>query len=274
MSDGHEHSPHLAHHFDSPDQQVESGKLGMWLFLVTEVLLFGGLFCAYAVYRSIHPEVFVYAHHFLSKLLGGINTVILITSGLTMALAVRFAQTENRRGLVLTLALTFLGGAGFMSIKYVEYKHKWEDGLLWGTRYAPTHKAPAAVPGPVQRPAPAPAVVEKTADGKIIEKSTIAPAPEGPAGLRRHPPDVQAPAGDIGIEPANVHIFFGIYFLMTGLHGLHVLAGMGVLVWLLRRAIRGEFNRNYYAPVDLGGLYWHLVDIIWIFLFPLFYLIT
>jgi len=273
VSDGHEHSPHLAHHFDSPDQQVESGKLGMWLFLVTEVLLFGGLFCAYAVYRSNHPEVFVYAHHFLSKALGGLNTVILISSGLTMALAVRFAQTENRRGLILTLALTFLGGAGFMSIKYVEYKHKWEEKLLWGTRYAPAHKAPAPVPKPV----PKPAVVEKTADGKVIEKSTILPAPEGPAGLRRTPPDAELPAGDtgdLGIEPANVHIFFGIYFLMTGLHGLHVLAGMVVLAWLLRRAWLGEFNRKYYAPVDLGGLYWHLVDIIWIFLFPLFYLIT
>jgi len=279
------HVPHLAHHFETPQQQYEAGKLGMWLFLATEILLFGGLFCAYAVYRANHPEIFVYAHRFLDVKLGGINTVVLICSSLTMALAVRCAQCSQRRGLIVCLALTLLCGCTFLGIKYAEYRHKWKEGLLWGTRYhpaaeheggpqaaasggsagaSPSRPAPATVPPPASAPT----------TGPEAERSKIAPAAVGPSGLAPWVIGRGVPAVPHGPgEPRNVQVFFGIYFSMTGLHGLHVIAGMTVLVWLLVRAIRGDFAGGYFTPVDLGGLYWHLVDLIWIYLFPLLYLI-
>ncbi len=279
-------NPYLKHHFETPAQQFDSAKLGMWLFLATEILLFGGLFCAYAVYRGNHPEVFLWAHHLLDTKLGAINTVVLLTSSLTMAWAVRCAQLNYRRGLIVLLALTFLGGCGFMGIKYVEYQAKWKHGLLWGKRFGPDEHyvaehfgepqaAPHASNGAEHAPAnpievktlPAPSTAE--AGTFVPQRSVIPPAAKGPAGPASDAPQVEP----LEARPENVHIFFGIYFLMTGLHGLHVLAGMGVLAWLLRRAIRGDFSSAYFTPVDLGGLYWHLVDLIWIFLFPLLYLI-
>ena len=270
----HEHPPHLAHHFESPGQQFEAGRLGMWIFLVTEVLLFSGLFCAYAVYRANHPEVFVYAHQFLSKTLGGVNTIVLICSSLTMALAVYAAQTGRQRGLVINLVLTLAFACGFLGIKAVEYQHKWKHGLLWGDRFHPDpHLAdpgdgdasPTAAPSPSAASAPSTAL-------SAVERSAIAPPPDGPAGLAR---PVPATAGHDapGRRPSNVHIFFGIYFGMTGLHALHVIVGMSVIAWILVRARRGDFGPQYFTPVDLTGLYWHLVDLIWIFLFPLLYLI-
>jgi len=270
----HEHTPHLAHHFDTPAQQFGAGKLGMWIFLATEILLFGGLFCAYAVYRSNHPEIFEAGHVYLNKYLGGINTVVLILSSFTMATGVYCAQRSLQTGLKVCLALTLLGGCGFMSIKYVEYHEKWKHGLLWGTRYAPhveEHAPDSDDASETETPAPASAPATQAAE----EASTIAPAAIGPRGLilsgseSGEPPHPKSER-----EVKNVHIFFGIYFLMTGLHGLHVLAGMTVITWLLVRAFKGHFGATYFTPVDLGGLYWHLVDLIWIFLFPLLYLIT
>lgn len=230
-----EHPSFLAHHFATPGQQFAAGKLGMWIFLLTEVLLFGGLFCAYAVFRANRPEIFIYAHQFLDKTLGAINTGVLIASSFTMAWAVRAAQFGWRRGLIGLLALTLLGGCGFLGIKYVEYKHKWESGLLWASQYNPTEHQ------------------------QEIEKA------------RRAHGDVAAATR--ANEPRNVGIFFSIYFLMTGLHGLHVVAGMGAITWVLLRAAKGHFSSQYFFPVDYVGLYWHLVDMIWIFLFPLLYLI-
>lgn len=342
---GHaEHSPHLAHHFDTPEQQFDSGKLGMWLFLATEVLLFGGLFCAYTVYRAMHPEIFHWGHQFLDVKLGGTNTIVLICSSLTMAWAVRSAQLGNQRNLIIGLVLTLMCAGGFMGIKYVEYSHKIHSGLMWGTHFnphpehgahgvdavahapAPAHGKAAPAPespgaeatppadisttklppsSPVTHPAkgettvaaqaPASIVTEPATAGKpgqplhaeapasggkaaapatgagtaaIPAVSTLADAPEGPAGLA--PPG----AGAHVIErPKNAQIFFGIYFLMTGLHGIHVLAGMISITWLLIRSKRGDFGPSYFTPVDLVGLYWHIVDLIWIFLFPLLYLI-
>jgi cytochrome c oxidase subunit 3 len=256
------HDPHLAHHFDTSEQQFESGKLGMWIFLATEILLFGGLFCAYAVYRANHPEVFVWAHRYLDVSLGGLNTVILICSSFTMAWAVRAAQMGRQKALVTLLSLTILCAFGFLGIKAVEYEHKWKEGLLWGKRFSAElgHAAPA-----VPAPAPTPVV-------NAEEQTMIAPAAAGPAGLAvtgttGHGHDAPAEA------PRNVQLFFSVYFAMTGLHGLHVIVGMAVLGWILRRSIRGEFGSDYFIPVDLAGLYWHLVDLIWIFLFPLLYLI-
>lgn len=280
------HSPYLAHHFESEEQQFTSAKLGMWVFLVTEVLLFGGLFAAYAFYRANHPEIFIYAHQFLDKILGGINTIVLICSSLTMAWAVRAAQLGKRKQLVVLLAATLVFAAGFLGIKYVEYKHKWEEGLLWGKRYSFKEEAhggtaaPAQAPsGTVRSPLPPPPT---PAPGE--ERSVIPPPGKAPGGLApramervdnaRTGARVTHPERhEIVGKPENVQIFFGIYFSMTGLHGLHVLGGMGAIFWILWRARRGEFGPNYFIPVDLVGLYWHLVDLIWIFLFPLLYLI-
>jgi cytochrome c oxidase subunit 3 len=260
---GEAHDPHLAHHFPDATTQFEAGKLGMWIFLATEILLFGGLFCAYAVYRANHPEIFMYAHQFLDKVLGGINTAVLIISSLTMAWAVRAAQLGHQRALTRLLAATIAMGFVFLGIKYVEYEHKWKEGLLPGTHFNyPLPEVPAAAPPVAADPAP---VGVPAGDA-----STIAPAARGPAGLA-DPAAARPPAPPV--VPRNVQIFFGIYFTMTGLHGLHVIAGMITLMWILRRARRGEFGPRYFTPVDLAGLYWHLVDLIWIYLFPLLYLI-
>ncbi|MCS7182940.1 MAG: cytochrome c oxidase subunit 3 family protein [Thermoanaerobaculum sp.] len=257
------HSGHaqVAHHFPSVRAQFEAGKLGMWIFLATEILLFGGLFCAYAVYRANHPEVFIYAHRYLDKVLGGINTAVLILSSFTMAWAVRAAQLSQSQRLVRLLAATIACGFVFLGIKYVEYEHKWKEGLLWGKRFKPTHQERV-----VEKDVPPP---RPLTDVNPEERSTLPlPAPP-PAGLAR--PEESTPVG--GVVPKNVQIFFSVYFLMTGLHGLHVIAGMIVLTWMLWRARQGEFSAAYFTPVDLAGLYWHLVDLIWIYLFPLLYLI-
>ena len=282
------HPDFLQHHFETPAQQFDSGKLGMWLFLATEIVLFGGLFCAYAVYRANHPEIFIYAHTFLDTNLGAINTVVLLTSSLTMAWGVRAAQLGQTKLLTILLCLTLLGGFGFMGIKTIEYKSKWEHGLLWARSYNPEvhgagrdaeagdhadgaaavddEHAAAGVHGEAAESSPA------VAEGPTVpEHSKVAPAAAGPSGLATAP-DAEHGA-DHGIEPKNVQIFFSIYFLMTGLHGLHVVIGMLAIGWVLVRARRGDFSPAYFTPVDLVGLYWHLVDLIWIFLFPLLYLI-
>ncbi len=197
------HPAHLHHHFETPRQQFESDKLGMWLFLVTEILLFGGLFCAYAVYRANHPEIFIYAHKYLDKTLGGINTLILISSSFTMAWAVRAAQLGQRRLLILLLALTLLGGFGFLGIKAVEYEHKWKSGLLWGARFNPREHAPAEQPGAhgadgaashgadSTTPPGADGTASSGADGPVRE--LLEPAPRRPARQRPHPQPRQRP---------------------------------------------------------------------------------
>lgn len=315
----HEHGefPFLKHHFDTPTQQFESGKLGMWLFLATEVLFFGGLFVWYAVLRSLYPEMFSFAAQFLNTLLGGINTCVLILSSLTMALAVRFAQTNRKGALVFCLMLTWCGAAGFLVIKYFEYTHKWHENLLWGERFyvptpgehlggasgEPSGHADASSERPLvlfavpiddkaTPPVVAPAAPEAAANAVStapgvppVEGSSIAAPAAGPRGVV---PDVDAVDmlelihGPVKPDkhhledpklPANTHLFFGVYFFMTGLHAVHVIVGMGIITWLIILSARGRFNSKYYTPVDLGGLYWHIVDLIWIFLFPLFYII-
>lgn len=257
----HSSEAHVAHHFPDAKTQVEAGKLGMWIFLATEILLFGGLFCAYAVYRANHPEIFVYAHKYLDKVLGGVNTAVLIFSSFTMALAVRAAQLGRQKALEGFLAVTIACGFIFLGIKYVEYEHKWKEGLLWGKRFKPVHQEKAP---PKEVPPP------KTLTWvNPEERSTLAPPAEAPQGLAVK--KIQS-AGE-HVVPENVQLFFSVYFVMTGLHALHVIAGMVVLSWILIRARRGEFSQSYFTPVDLAGLYWHLVDLIWIYLFPLLYLI-
>jgi cytochrome c oxidase subunit III len=219
-------SPFLAHHFRSMGEQLDASKLGLWLFLASEVLFFGGLFVAYAVLRANHPDLFHYAHYFLDWRLGALNTAVLIVSSLSAAWSVRSAQLGRKDELRLTLLFTLLCAAVFLVVKFFEYRHKLENGVFWGAAYHPAEEVLALLPPTLRESA-----------------------------------------------PAHVGSFFSIYFLMTGLHGVHVLVGMGLYVWLLVRAGRGDFGPRYFVPVDTVALYWHLVDMIWIFLFPLFYLI-
>ncbi|MCR9202388.1 MAG: cytochrome c oxidase subunit 3 family protein [Planctomycetaceae bacterium] len=205
-----------AHHFETAEQQFAAAKLGMWLFLVTEVLFFSGLFVAYAVFRVLHPEVFVNSAALLDTKLGAINTVILLFSSLTMAWAVRCSQLGQQRGLVLCLSLTIAAAVAFLGVKGIEYAHKWHEGHLWASQYG----------GPQA--------------GETFDR-----------------------AGS----------FFSVYFAMTGLHAVHIIAGIAAIGWLLKRSLRGDFSPAYYTPVDVVGLYWHLVDLVWIFLFPLLYLV-
>lgn len=212
MADGHSS---VAHHFEDMPQQREAATLGMWTFLVTEIMFFGGLFAAYAVTHSLHPEAFGEASKKLSVILGAVNTAVLICSSLTMAFAVRSAQLNNRRSLLMFLALTIALGSAFLGIKAVEYSHKIHEHLVPGASFAF----------------------------------------EGP-------------------HSGGAQIFFSLYFAMTGLHAFHMIIGIGIMIWLIVRARRGHFTSEYFAPVELAGLYWHFVDIVWVFLFPLLYLIS
>lgn len=205
---------HTAAHFGSFEQQRHASRFGMWLFLATEVLLFGGLFVAYAIYRSVFPDAFHAASQELDLTLGTINTVVLITSSFTVAAAIHYAH-HDRRGLVMALlAFTILAAVAFLVIKGFEYQHKFHEGALPGKHF--------------------------------------------------HFEKLQLPGSSM---------FFTIYFLTTGLHAIHVTIGILVLTWLLWRSWRGDFAGGYDLPLELGGLYWHLVDLVWIFLFPLLYLV-
>src|SRR4051812_16544569 len=210
----HHHVPGLAHHFDNLEQQAEATTLGMWVFLVTEVLFFGGLFLVYTVYRSKYPDAFAAASHELVVWAGTLNTAVLITSSLTMALAVNAAQMGNRRLLMLLLAVTMLFGCVFLGVKAFEYYTEFKE-----------HHVPGA--------------------GFQFEAEHF-----------RH-----------------AQIFFSLYFIMTGLHALHMIIGLGIMSVMLWWSYRGIITREYYSPIEISGLYWHFVDIVWIFLFPLLYLI-
>ncbi len=222
MSSSHDHghgerNPFHAHHFDTMDQQQSACKFGMWLFLSTELLMFSGLFLAYFLIRMFYPEMVLGASEHLNKWMGGLNTVVLIVSSWTMALAVRAAQTNNTPECKRNLIYTLICAGIFMCVKYVEYTTKFDHGIF---------------------------------PGRFFEAQCHGYAFEG-----------------------LPHIFFAVYFVMTGLHGVHVLVGMGIIAWIYLRAARGEFSSENYIAVENTGLYWHLVDLIWIFLFPLLYLV-
>lgn len=271
----------LAHHFDTPRQQFDAGKLGVWLFLMTEVLFFAGPFCAYAIFRGNRPEVFHWAHYFLSTKLGTLNTCVLLVSSLTAACAVRFAQRGERRRLLGAIGATLLCSVGFLGIKAVEYSAKFEEGLLPGARFDPHEhvwELPAFAKAHPEAARYAELLSSRARDFTPNGKTLRAPPP--------HPTRVELEpllrAGVLGrnaefatlpSRPQNAHVFFGIYFFMTGLHGLHVLGGAAVWAWLFVRASRGAFGPSYFGPVDYAALYWHFVDLIWIYLFPLLYLI-
>ena len=245
-------SAHLAHHFDTPQQQYDAARLGMWLFLMTEVLFFGGLFCAYAVFRANHPEIFVDGHRFLDKPLGAANTVVLIFSSLTMACAVRAAQLGRRRSLLGLLAVTLFCGVAFLGVKAVEYKHKWDHHMVPGqARLAHWFsREKTEVPRKQFRP-----------DEAYVREHLAATDSENLS-----PGEYPKRAGHLGT-------FMAIYFSLTALHAVHVIAGLIAISWIFVGALRGRFGSQYFTPVDMVGLYWHLVDMIWVYLFPLLYLI-
>jgi cytochrome c oxidase subunit 3 len=280
----HAHNPFLAHHFDTPKHQFEAGKLGIWIFLITEVLFFGGLFCAYAIYRSLHPEVFVYAHYYLDTFWGAVNTGVLILSSLSAAWAVRNAQLGEQKKLVFNILATVALAGCFLCVKYVEYAHKFHEHTLPGRYFNPEHEvwelpsyqkahghlAGHASEGEAHAEAAAPHA-EPAAPG-AAPLPGVAPAPGGVA-LAPGAAEVKQPPPGAPVRPRNVGVFFSIYFCMTGLHGIHVVAGIITWLWILRRALRGEFGPANFGAVDYTALYWHLVDLIWIYLFPLLYLI-
>jgi cytochrome c oxidase subunit 3 len=204
---------HVAHHFPDARVQQHAARMGMWLFLSTEILLFAGLFCGYGFYRFLYPAEFAAASHHLSIPLGALNTVILITSSLTVALAHHSAEHDKSKRAAILLGISILLGLAFMGVKAVEYAHKFHEGALPGRYY--------------------------------------------------HMADLP------GAAPA---MYFTLYFLMTGIHATHVLVGLGVLGVIAYHAWKGRYSSAYYTPVELGGLYWHIVDLFWIFIFPLLYL--
>ncbi|MCG8416593.1 MAG: cytochrome c oxidase subunit 3 family protein [Proteobacteria bacterium] len=243
----------IQHHYDDAQHQFDSGKLAIWLFLAQEVLFFSALFVAYIIFRTQHPEIFEYGSQYLDRTMGAVNTLVLIGSSFTAAYAVRCAQLRNQRTLVICLAITLACALGFLTIKYFEYSEKIHHGTLYGKKFVP-HVDPDGATFP--------------------EDAVIKPCIHGSEGNLGADPSIPPPAeGEAAPCPDNTNMFFTLYFAMTGLHGLHVLFGVFVFIWLLVRAMKGHFTPDYYGPVDYAALYWHLVDLIWIFLFPLYYLI-
>jgi cytochrome c oxidase subunit 3 len=227
---GHDHpADHahaaLQHHFENMEQQREASTLGMWVFLVTEIMFFGGMFLAYTLYRNQFPEAFASASNHLDLKLGAINTVVLILSSFTMAMAVYSTQVGKRRNQIISLALTLLLGATFLGIKAVEYHEKYVDRLI---------------------------------PGRVIPSR-----PFDASGVHLLP----------GAAKQNVEMFYWIYFAMTGMHAVHMIIGIGLISVILFFAVRGKYGPEYHNPVEVSGLYWHFVDIVWIFLFPLLYLL-
>ena len=212
----------LAHWYRSWEEQTESVTLGMWFFLVTEVMFFGGIFTAYMLYRSQNPEAFAAASHHLDILLGGLNTVVLIGSSLTVVLSVWFAERGKQRALAFWLLATIVLGLTFLVVKYFEYSAKWEHNLVPGPDFV-FHDTRAGEHGPV--------------------------------------------------DPNRARMFFHFYFFMTGLHALHMIIGIGVYSVLLFNTLKGKYSVRWHDPIPVAGLYWHFVDLVWIFLFPLLYLI-
>jgi cytochrome c oxidase subunit 3 len=241
------HPANLAHHFDNYEQQRESATLGVWVFLVTEIMFFGGLFTAYILYRALYPDAFIAGSHQLDVTLGTVNTGVLIFSSLTMAMAVRSAQLGKSKAIVGFLIATIILGSAFLGIKATEYHHKWVEHLIPGDTYHLEHLPPEHAK-PVLSDLPTGTVAESRAD----------------IPLR------MAAQNDI---QAHSQLFFFLYFGMTGLHAIHMVIGVGLLVWLIFPAWKGKFDGNNHNYVEGIGLYWHFVDIVWIFLFPLLYLV-
>lgn len=227
----HPHPPYLLHHFETVEQQHEASSLGMWIFLLTEMMFFGALFAVYLVYRNWYSPAFVAGSHQLSVLAGGINTGILIISSLTMSMAVFSSETRNRRALMLWMTITLVLGTVFLCIKGYEWHDEWVRQHVPGLNFSVTDFIHADPAYPAQAPLAAD-MAERT------------------------------------------QVFFSLYFAMTGLHALHMIIGIGLLLFLLFRARLGAYSEGHSAPIEYFGLYWHFVDLVWTFLFPLLYLVS
>jgi cytochrome c oxidase subunit 3 len=208
---------HVKHHFATADQQMDADTLGMWTFLITEVLFFGGMFAAYAVYREMYPMAFAATSEFMNVKIGAANTAVLICSSLTMAMAVRSAQLSRRGALIKYLIGTLIFGTIFLVVKAFEYHSKYVEHLIPGPNFHPDNLAPQYM--------------------------------------------------------HNAQILFFLYFCMTGMHAVHMIVGVGLLTFLIIKGYQNAYSAAYFTPVEMIGLYWHFVDIVWIFLFPLLYLI-
>jgi cytochrome c oxidase subunit 3 len=274
MSDAHS-SPYLAHHFEEMEQQNQSAYLGMWIFLAQEVLFFGGLFCGYTFYRVHYPEAFMAGSFELNIWWGSLNTVILITSSLTMAFAVRSAQLGRKASIIKWLVLTLVLGSMFLGVKVVEYTAKINHHMVPGHHFHYEGHGKFVVPGHTDGgderggdADPAAATTDTAAGGDHGDAAPAAPAEESHREGEAH--DAHS---SVEVNPENVELFYGFYFLMTGMHALHMVIGVGLIIWLLILTCQNRFAAEYYTPIEMFGLYWHFVDIVWIFLFPLLYLI-
>ncbi len=279
----HHHPPGLQHQFEDMGQQEESVSIGMWMFLVQEIMFFGGLFTAYLVFRSRYPMAFAAGSNHLDAFWGGLNTIVLIVSSLTMALTVYYAQKGNRQLQVILIILTMFFGAVFLGVKAIEYTGKYNDGLVPVTGL---NKKVKAAPGEHAETDTKPCW--EVTHGGDEEHHYVNPKGEflwTDCSLVKLAQDhnylTQAERigyfsnGEIDVNKFRdkVRMFYWIYFVMTGLHALHMVIGLGLMAWLLYKAWRNTFSAEYYMPVEMSGLYWHFVDIVWIFLFPLLYLL-
>lgn len=254
----HGHSTALKHHFDNLEQQHSAERLGMWFFLVTEVLFFSGMFVAYTVYRNWYPAEFGFASSSLIWQVAAINTVLLITSSLTITLAIRAAQLGNRAALTRNLVATFALGAGFMGFKAYEYATDIHEGLVPGVWFREEYGKAVDELAPVSHSAVKDYKFKGEQQHWAQELAKLNHGKEeGSEGY---------------VSPGRVQLFLCFYWVMTGIHGVHIVAGLGCIGWLIARAARGGIMREQYSHVEVVSLYWHLVDMIWLFLMPLLYL--
>ena len=288
----HDHGPGLQHQFDDMDQQMDSVTVGMWAFLVQEIMFFGGLFTAYLVFRSRYPMAFAAGSNELDAFWGFVNTLVLIVSSLTMALGVYYAQKGNRNLQVVMIILTMLFGTAFLGVKAIEYTDKYNHGSIpvdgWNKVVPEGEKkesaslvlpfevrARAAGDGEEAKPNPQGNFMIKEQKAiklikKAEEKGYLTPSEK--VGYYKIYND-QTRELDLDKIKGKIQLFYWIYFAATGLHALHMVIGLGIMIWLLIKAWQGTFSAEYYSPVEISGLYWHFVDIVWIFLFPLLYLL-
>jgi cytochrome c oxidase subunit III len=231
-----EHPAYLRHHFENVEQQADAAGFAMWLFLLTEVMFFGGMFTAYLIYRNWYYPAFVEASHQLNIFWGTLNTAVLITSSFTMAMGVWCAETRKQKGLVLSLIVTFILGLGFLGIKTIEYKEKIDKHHVPGFHYS------------LQ------SFLDPASDTEVYKEYKDKPLA---LDMARH-----------------TEVYFSLYFAMTGMHALHMIIGIAILGYMIFRARAGAYTSGHVTFVENFGLYWHFVDIIWIFLFPLLYLIS
>lgn len=288
--DDHYHPPGLQHQFDDMKQQVDSVTIGMWVFLAQEIMFFGGLFTVYLVFRSRYPMAFAAGSNHLDAFWGGLNTLVLIVSSLTMALTVYYAQKGDRTKQVVLILLTMFFGTVFLGVKAIEYTDKYNHGLVpvngWNKVIKEgEHAAPKE--GVFVLP------FEAKVEAAAAEGAAVHPNPHGNFQIEDKDLELVALAQNEGFLTSSeksgyftstgeldkqkfagkVQIFFWIYFVMTGLHALHMIIGLGLMTWLVIMAWRGTYSAEFYTPVEISGLYWHFVDIVWIFLFPLLYLL-